>query len=175
VKHLMQDPTPDIIQDTLARAFDAYAAELEQLTPSADLDRRMLQAIDRELSQRQRRHRWQPSAKWAIAASLALLASVTVLPVRDTRFLPITGNAVAPTAAPQPAVTADAMQVFPAGAVSLWPTEATVFRVRSSFGTPTMEQQYWLDVRIANDGSMRIERVLSADGSELFARPGINP
>jgi len=65
----------------------------------------------------------------------------------------------------------NAMTVFPTGAVSLWPTQGTVFRVRSTLSSMGDEQQYWIDVRMANDGSMRVERVFAADGTELFVRP----
>jgi hypothetical protein len=59
--------------------------------------------------------------------------------------------------------------------MSLWPTQGTVFRVRSTVSGLGAEQQYWIDVRMANDGSMRVERVFSADGTELFARPNHKP
>lgn len=170
----MNDP----MEDTLAHAFDAYARELDQLQPSVQLDARMQAAISSELSRAPRmlQRRWPA---WGLAASMALLAGITSLAL--ARYAQIRG--IAPTvaqpaeqAAPQqPAAYAaaarDATMVLPAGAVSLWPTEATVFRVRSRLGTASAEQQYWIDVRIANDGSMRIERVFAADGSELFSRP----
>jgi hypothetical protein len=56
--------------------------------------------------------------------------------------------------------------------VSQWPTEAAIFRVRASFastsgfilpGEQEGERQYWVDVRIANDGTMRIMQVLPAE------------
>ena len=165
----MNPATPDPATDKLLRALDAYATELDRLAPSAQLDARMRQAIHSELSSRRRSQRWRPSATWAIAASVALLVATSVLMVRND----IRPEAPARSLAPDAAQTA--MQVFPAGAASLWPTEATVFRVRGNVGGPNSGQQYWLDVRMGNDGSMRIERVLSADGSELFVRPGTDP
>jgi hypothetical protein len=161
-------------QDRLARAFEAYAAALERLPVSTQLDLRMQAAIEHELSHRRRPPPWRTHAKWALAASVALIASVTVILVRSSGFdRGVSGSTDAPSQTPPELAATDAMLIFPAGAVSLWPTEATVFRVRSTFGARNVEQQYWIDVRMANDGSMRIERVLSADGSELFARPEI--
>jgi hypothetical protein len=58
---------------------------------------------------------------------------------------------------------------LPSNQYSLWPTEAAVFRVKASLdsATPaTGERQYWVDVRVANDGSMRIVRVIPANGNE---------
>lgn len=162
----------DRTQERVARALDAYATALDRLQPSPQLDARMQAAIQRELSKRNT-PRWRIHA-WALAASVTVVASIgAIIWARSP-----THDAVAPQQAStarngRPATTGDVM-VFPSGAVSLWPTEATVFRVRSNFGASGAEQQYWLDVRMGNDGSMRIERVLSADGSELFARPGLD-
>jgi hypothetical protein len=59
---------------------------------------------------------------------------------------------------------------IPSGQYSLWPTEAAVFRVKASLGSAAQsvpgERQYWVDVRVANDGSMRIVRVLPANPEE---------
>ncbi len=75
--------------------------------------------------------------------------------------------------AAEPAVTDDdALAVVPTGQYSLWPTDAAVFRVRTDLNTLRAvsaalpaggERQYWVDVRVANDGSMRIVRVVPVD------------
>jgi hypothetical protein len=164
-------------QESLARALETYAAALGQLTPSPQLQARMQAAIASELAQRPPRariRRWS----WAIAASIVLGVTLTYT-VRMQRMrteLAEQANAVATArAAATQNDTVDevmnAMTVFPTGAVSLWPTQGTVFRVRSTLSNMGNEQQYWIDVRMANDGSMRVERVFAADGTELFARP----
>jgi hypothetical protein len=68
-----------------------------------------------------------------------------------------------------------AFAVVPAGPYSLYPTDAAVFRVRTRLDaeTPRLsaasgtsgEQQFWVDVRVANDGSMRIVQIVPAENS----------
>ena len=63
--------------------------------------------------------------------------------------------------------------------VSLFPAEGAVFRVKANLASaviPTSgemksgERQYWVDVRIANDGTMRIMQVLPAEHSRVVPR-----
>jgi hypothetical protein len=58
------------------------------------------------------------------------------------------------------------------GQVSLFPADGAVFRVKASLTSAVLEspgqaepgeRQYWVDVRIANDGTMRIMQVLPAE------------
>jgi hypothetical protein len=61
------------------------------------------------------------------------------------------------------------------GQVSLFPADGAVFRVKASLASAVIrtsgqvpepadgERQYWVDVRIANDGTMRIMQVLPAE------------
>ncbi len=67
-----------------------------------------------------------------------------------------------------------ALLIEPAGTYSLWPTESAVFRLQTrldtampAFGAAAgpagTEQRYWVDVRVANDGSMRIVRIVPVD------------
>ena len=67
-----------------------------------------------------------------------------------------------------------------AGQVSLYPAESAIFRVKASFasavsypdsGDPQQgERQYWVDVRIANDGTMRIVQVIPAERGRVVPR-----
>jgi hypothetical protein len=153
-------------QEKLERALEAYAAALDEVRPSPQLEARMQAAIEQTLARRRaplHLRRWGR----AIAASIVL----TVAAVLTARVLQPRSASEQPEATAQSQPVAEAMRVFPMGAVSLWPTQGTVFRVRSSLHGTGTHQQYWVDVRMANDGSMRIERVFSADGAELFARP----
>ncbi len=56
------------------------------------------------------------------------------------------------------------------------PAEGAVFRVRANLTSAVMpddnngERQYWVDVRIANDGTMRIMQVLPAERSQVVPR-----
>ena len=63
--------------------------------------------------------------------------------------------------------------------VSLFPADGAVFRVKANLASaviPTSgqktngERQYWVDVRIANDGTMRIMQVLPAERSRIVPR-----
>ena len=166
-------------QESLARALEAYAAALDELTPSPQLQARMQAAIAGELAQRPRRARIRHWS-WGIAASIVLGVTLTyTVQMQRMRAELATQAKAAATALARAAATQNdtpdqvlnAMTVFPTGAVSLWPTQGTVFRVRSTLSSMGEEQQYWIDVRMANDGSMRVERVFSADGTELFVRP----
>ena len=158
-------------QELVAHALETYAAALDALAPSPQLQARMQAAIASELAGRPRRAQ---TRRWAgaLAATIVLAATATfgvqVLQMRaqlQRQSAAIARDSAARSVQlPQPVI-------FPGGAVSLWPTQATVFRVRSTLAGMGSEQQYWVDVRMANDGSMRIERIFAADGTELFARP----
>jgi hypothetical protein len=160
-------------REQLACALEAYAAVLDQLEPSERLQARMQAAIQFEVGRRPRHaqvRRWG----WAVAASLAL--AVTGFAV--LRYTQQDQLLTARRALPANADRMTSTTVFPTGVVSLWPTQGTVFRVRSTLnglGPQQDEQQYWIDVRMANDGSMRVERILTADGTELFARSRTEP
>jgi hypothetical protein len=175
-------------QERLTQALESYAAALSELTPSPELEARMHAAIQREVTLRPRharRQRWG----WAVAASILSVLGVAVALMQTQRMaaqrqLALARSALLQNPLDQGALDqralkqndpSNAAMVFPSGAASLWPTQGTVFRVRSTLNGLDLEQQYWIDVRLANDGSMRIVRILSADGTELFARPRIGP
>jgi hypothetical protein len=159
-------------QERLTRALETYAHALDELSPSPQLQARMQAAIERELAhppQQTRVRRW----RWALAASIVLVGTslLGVQLLRSPAEL-LEQRELQVAARSQPAPSPPSDLVLPTGVVSLWPTQGTVFRVRSTVnGLLGAEQQYWIDVRMANDGSMRIERVFAADGTELFARP----
>jgi hypothetical protein len=103
------------------------------------------------------------------AQAAQAIKSVAVAPSAQA-----TGEPGAPANAPTSTVSArndtgDRLAI-PSGQYSLWPTEAAVFRVKASLGSAAQsvpgERQYWVDVRVANDGSMRIVRVLPANPEE---------
>lgn len=168
-------------QERLTHALESYAAALGEIKPSPELEARMQAAIQRETTSRPRqtqRRRWG----WALAASILILLSVSVIVQLQTQRVEVARQrALAERMLAQTVARlrqnemSNAAMVFPAGAASLWPTQGTVFRVRSTLNGLDLEQQYWIDVRLANDGSMRIVRILAADGTELFARPRIEP
>ena len=162
----------------------AYGAHLRRNRPSAQLDERIAQAIERH-DQRHGRADWRKINPRRIGPALAagcaaILTAGLILwlggsvqreaPPAEVADLSPTnplvndaGQDVQPYAAP------DAFAVVPTGQYSLWPTDAAVFRVRANLDTLRAvsaalpaedERQYWVDVRVANDGSMRIVRIV---------------
>jgi hypothetical protein len=184
----------DELRDSaLGRALGAYSRSLRQMQPSAALDARLAASIQEHAGVRQvRRPLWQRPMPWVAAiASVAVIATgVALLLMRATppessaqaqaSDTPVSTDApaVAPTSvstdapagvASAPKDTGDRLAI-PSRQYSLWPTEAAVFRVKASLGggaeSVPGERQYWVDVRVANDGSMRIVRVLPANPEE---------
>ncbi|HEY8510279.1 MAG TPA: hypothetical protein VIL32_18125 [Steroidobacteraceae bacterium] len=159
-------------------ALAAYAEALRDVRPSAQLDERIEAAI-REASTK-RVSRWRRRGTmvgFSIAASVAAFAMGLMLLTRSGP-----GVQTADTAEPTEADLAelllpesDPFAVISPAPYSLWPNEAEVFRVRASLGAlgaaleseeAERERQFWVDVRIANDGSMRIVRIVPADEIE---------
>lgn len=140
----------------LTRALGSYAASLRELQPSADLDARMASSIQEHTGVRRPRPVWRRPMPWlaAAASAAAIVVGVALLMVRAKPEQPVP----------------EARFALPSNQYSLWPTEAAVFRVKANLNATAApaadERQYWIDVRVANDGSMRIVRVIPANGNE---------
>lgn len=166
------------IEHSTRNALAAYAEALRDVRPSAQLDERIEAAI-REASTN-RFGRWRrrgTMASLSIAASVAVFAMGLMLLTRSGP-----SGHTADTAELKEADLAELLEpesdpfaVVSPGPYSLWPNEAEVFRVRASLGAVGAaleneegkgERQFWVDVRIANDGSMRIVRIVPADDIE---------
>lgn len=153
----------------LGRALGAYSRSLRQAQPSAALDARLAASIQEHAGVRPVRPLWRRPLPWVVAvASVAVIATgVALLLVRAAP----PESAPSAQAVDQPASndTGDRLAIQ-SNQYSLWPTEAAVFRVKASLGGAAIsapgERQYWVDVRVANDGSMRIVRVLPANPEE---------
>jgi hypothetical protein len=156
----------------VTRELDKYAEALRLVQPSTDLDTRMSTAIETWAARNGRRPLWgRPMAWAAVAASVAVISSgIALLVTRDRGG----ADGLSAAAAELPGLQIERMGVpaLAAGQISQWPAEAAIFRVRASFastsgfippGEQEGERQYWVDVRIANDGTMRIMQVLPAD------------
>jgi hypothetical protein len=183
----------DELRDSaLGRALGAYSRSLRQVQPSAALDARLAASIQEHAGVRAVRPAWRRPLPWVIAvASVAVIATgVALLLVRatppesapsaqvSTRPGASSGQAIddSGSAPVEPVGVASAHNdtgdrlTIPSSQYSLWPTEAAVFRVKASLGGAAEsvpgERQYWVDVRVANDGSMRIVRVLPANTEE---------
>jgi hypothetical protein len=161
--------------NTLAvtRELDRYSQALRSLQPSAELDGRIDEVIDAWAARNGSPRLWKRPLTWvAAAASIAVISGgVALLATRNRAGT----DGVSAAAARLPGLQIERMGVpaLAASQVSQWPAEAAIFRVKASF-LPTSgflppgeqdngERQYWVDVRIANDGTMRIMQVLPAD------------
>jgi hypothetical protein len=162
-------------ESALGRALGSYSRLLRQTRPSATLDARLAASFREHAGVRHVRPAWRRPLPWVVAiASAAVIATgvalllVRVVPTESARYAQAIDEGDA-----QPAQASDNTGdrlAIPSGQYSLWPTEAAVFRVKANLGGGSEsvpgERQYWVDVRVANDGSMRIVRVLPANPEE---------
>ena len=177
------------------RALDPYAQSLRDLRPSAALDERMGSAIAAWAQQRSSRRLFRRPLPWIVtAASVAVItAGVALLLTRDGERNPTRLIAASPVPFEAVSTAADIassgrggsgsggarMSPLAVGQVSLYPAESAIFRVKASFasnvsapqaGTAADERQYWVDVRIASDGTMRIMQVIPAERGRVVPR-----
>jgi hypothetical protein len=156
----------------ITRELDGYAQALRSLQPSAELDRRVDAAIDAWAARSGSRSLWKRPLAWvAAAASIAVISGgVALLVTRDRAGTE--GLSAAASRLPGLQIERMGVPALAAGQVSQWPAEAAIFRVKASFvptagfappSDPAGERQYWVDVRIANDGTMRIMQVVPAE------------
>lgn len=167
-------------------AVAVYRDALRHSIPSSALDERIDRAIQHivgKSAQRAHASRWRTLGP-AIAAGVTalLVAGVMVWLALGEREALELGEAT--DAAPGQGRTAiavletattsadTAFAVAPTGTYSLWPTESAVFRVQTRLDAvmPGLaaagsggEQRFWVDVRVANDGTMRIVRIVPVD------------
>jgi hypothetical protein len=152
--------------------LDSYSQALRSLQASAELDRRVGAAIETWAAQNGTRRLWRRPLVWvAAAASLAVISGgIALLAARDRSGAD--GLSAAAAQLPGLQIERTGIPALAAGQISQWPAEAAIFRVKASFasasgfippGEQDGERQYWVDVRIANDGTMRIMQVLPAE------------
>lgn len=161
------------------RELDKYAHALRQMRPSSDLDARIDAAIAEWAGTRKTRHVLRRPIFWAASAASLLVIAVGV-------FLLVSWHDTGPgmqdfnaLAVPPTLLQETNVPAVSAGQVSLWPAESAIFRVKASFAPMSSsgaqaqegERQYWVDVRIANDGTMRIVQVVPADRGRAVPMP----
>jgi hypothetical protein len=165
----------------VADELDRYAQVLRNQQPSAELDRRIDGAIDAWAVKNGRGNVWRMPLTWVAAvASIAVISGgVALLASRDRDVRP---EGLSAAAAQLPGLQIERMGVpaLAAGQISQWPADSVIFRVKASFvstsgfippGEQDTERQYWVDVRIANDGTMRIMQVLPAERGRVVPHP----
>ena len=172
------------LEREVIRQLDDYAESLRAEVPSAELNARMEATIAQWASERRAHSILRRPLAWVVAAaSVAVITGgIVLLAVGERGGEPDSPDAlaVAPSA-PLPELSArTAVSPLANGSqVSLFPAEGAVFRVKANLASavvPTSgqmtsgERQYWVDVRIANDGTMRIMQVLPAEAARVVPR-----
>jgi hypothetical protein len=153
------------VPDGDVQGRDAYRRMLRGLDMSPALDQRMTAAIANHVSQRPQQ-RWLWPAAFTAAAATAAVA-ITLLLVR-TGAPP---SDVEKVAAATPTLRSPSPPDWRTAPLSPWPVDAAVVRVRGTLSTQPAELQYWLDLRLASDGSMRIVRVIPVQPHESGTHP----
>jgi hypothetical protein len=162
----------------VTRALDDYSENLRAERLSAALDARMEDSIVSWAEEHRSHSVLRRPVLWVIAAaSIAAIAGGIALLAAGQRdrgdFDAVTASV--PEFAAVPADTTVSPYAT-GGQVSLFPAEGAVFRVRANLDSAAVrtsglaadgERQYWVDVRIANDGTMRIMQVLPAERSRV--------
>jgi hypothetical protein len=180
----MSPVTNEKLDQAVTRQLDDYSDSLRAERPSAGLDARMEAAITEWASERRSHGVFRRPWAWAVvAASVAVIAGGIALLALGARDKDITGQqalTVVPDSRLRPLAPSGAVSPLATGGqVSLFPAEGAVFRVKASLGSTAMlasgqaangERQYWVDVRIANDGTMRIMQVLPAERGRVVPR-----
>ncbi len=163
------------------RQLDDYAESLRAEVPSAELDARMEATIAQWASEHRRHSVLRRPMAWVVAAAaMAVIASgIALLAIEEQDAPPAVASTPPP---PNPELSArTAVSPLATGSqVSLFPADGAVFRVKANLAAAMMpasagepangERQYWVDVRIANDGTMRIVQVLPAERGRVVPR-----
>jgi len=163
---------------SLTRLLDDYAENLRAERLSAALDSRMEQSIAAWAEEHRSHDPLRRPWLWvAAAASIAVITGgIALLALGQRAAQPESSTyAASDQQFPVVPVTAAVSTLANGGQVSLYPAEGAVFRVKANLASATLrtgqentgdeegERQYWVDVRISNDGTMRIMQVLPAE------------
>jgi hypothetical protein len=147
----MSEPT----ETSLSQALLAHRAALRGASASAALDARFEQSLGIWKAQRARAGRWR-RLSWALAAAAAGVLTVS------TAWL-VMHIGTPPSAA----------KMQSSGQAQVAAADATVLRLRASLGTQLpvrndngfspRRRHYWVDVWVAPDGTLYVERVTPID------------
>jgi hypothetical protein len=156
------------LHPNLAELLKKYGRDLAQVTPSSSLDARidLLVAAEPDIPRRRPRH-WQRPFAWAAAACFAVIAisAGIIIGMRLERSRDLASVA-----------REAARQVAPASAnLAMWPSDSVALTIPAEYSSQgtlvavnpkakSTGKRYWIDVVVSNDGTMRIERIVPADG-----------
>jgi hypothetical protein len=161
----------DELHPKLAELLKNYARDLVQVAPSPSLDARIgqLVAAAPTIAPPLRRppRRWQRPFAWAAAASFAVIAisAGILIGMRLERTREATAEG---RAAPQQPALASAD-------LAMWPSDSVALTIPAEYSpqgklvavnpkAKSTGKRYWIDVVVSNDGTMRIERIVPAEG-----------
>jgi hypothetical protein len=180
----MSPVTNERLEGQVIRQLDDYAESLRTEMPSAALDARMEASIAQWASEQRVRGILHRPLAWVVAAACVAVVSggIALLAFGDrnddadvAEALTVPPTTPLPELSPRTAVS----PLTTGSQVSLFPADGAVFRVKANLASaviPTSgqmtkgERQYWVDVRIANDGTMRIMQVLPAEAARVVPR-----
>ncbi len=164
----------DDLHPNIAKLMKKYARDLGQITPSDSLDARIDQLVavpPGNLSRPPTVRRWDRPFAWAAAASLAVLAisAGILIGMRLERSSNVAAvNSLAREAAQQVAWAPEDLGMWPSDSVALtipaeYSPEGTLVAVKPN--AKSTGKRYWIDVVVSNDGTVRIERIVPAEGA----------
>ena len=175
----------DQLDREVIRRLDDYAESLRAEAPSPELEARVDASIAQWASEHRKRGLLRRPLAWVVAAAcLAVIAGgIALLAIDESGETPGAPDALARApGSPLPELSARTAvsPLATSSQVSLFPAEGAVFRVKANLASAVMptsanqpangERQYWVDVRIANDGTMRIMQVLPAERGRVVPR-----
>ncbi|HEX6638351.1 MAG TPA: hypothetical protein VF033_11905 [Steroidobacteraceae bacterium] len=152
-----------------------YGRDLAQITPSDSLDARIGQLVAASASGKPpappRVRRWRRPIAWAAAASLAVLAisAGIIIGMRLERASKLAAvDSLAREAAQQVAWSPEDLGMWPSDSVALtipaeYSAQGTLVAVKPN--AKSTGKRYWIDVVVSNDGTVRIERIVPAEGA----------
>jgi hypothetical protein len=157
----------------IAELMKKYARDLGQIAPSDSLDARIdrLVAACPATARPRPVRRWQRPFAWAAAACLAMVAisAGIVIGMRLERSGSVAAvTSLARDAAQQVAWAPQDLAMWPSDSVALtipaeYSSKGTLVAVNPN--AKSTGKRYWIDVVVSNDGTVRIDRIVPADGA----------
>ena len=167
----------DDLNPRIAELMRKYARDLGQITPSDALDARIGQLVAAqprlappEMKRTRSARHWRRPFAWAAAACLAVLAisAGIIIGMRLERSTNVAAvNSLAREAAQQVAWAPEDLGMWPSDSVALtipaeYSAQGTLVAVNPD--AKSTGKRYWIDVVVSNDGTVRIDRIVPAEG-----------
>jgi hypothetical protein len=164
----------------IASLLRQYARDLDQTTPSSDLDARIGALVaagpqtTRAAVPRRPRQLWQYAAAAGFAALAIGLGILIGMKLEQSREW----------GAESRGSTRDA--AWASADLTMWPSDSVSFKIPAEYSpqgtlvavdpdTQNTSTRYWIDVVVSNDGTFRIERIVPADSGKQGGHDGVAP